>query len=153
MISLVLIKGEFALAWILFAAPIPLGIRWTLRGILAWQRNRLFAKKAVYTSGTVTGTANYGSVVTVKFQVSGQFIEFTQHLFFPWRYLPRRNKTGSWMPVSYDPENPALARIGPPASVAGWLENGLPVVAGLVVLLCGIRLLELTWPMLIALSR
>jgi len=150
---LILIKWELILIWTVFCAPVPLGIWMTFRGIRAWQRNRLLAGKAAYTSGTVVGTANYGSVVTVKFQVSGQFIEFTQHLFFPRRYFSGRDQIGSWAPVSYDPQNPALARIGPPESVAGWLENGIPMLAGLLVLVGGIGFLTLTWPMLVDLSR
>jgi hypothetical protein len=151
---LFLIKVESIVIWAVSCAPVPLGIWMTLRGILAWQRNKVLAKKAVYTSGTVIGTSNYGSVVTVSFQTTpGQFIQFTQHLFLPMRYFPRRNKTGSWAPVSYDPQNPGRARIGPPESIGGSLENGLPVLGGLVVLASGLELLHLMWPMLVGLVR
>jgi Protein of unknown function (DUF3592) len=151
---LILIRWEFAFACALFGAPVPLGIWWTVRGTLAWQRNKLLAKRAAYTSGTVIGTSNYGSIVTVRFQtMPGQVTQFTQHLYFPARYVPRRNKTGSWVPVSYDPDNPNLARVGPPESVAGWLENGIPVLGGLIVLVSGLGLLHLMWPMLAGLVR
>ena len=151
---LILIKWEFTVAWVLFAAPIPLGIWWTVRGILAWQRTRLLAKTAAYASGTVVGTSNYGSVVTIRFEDRpGQFTQFTQHLYFPMRYFPRRNQIGSWAPVSYDPHNPALARVGPPEAIAGWLENGIPVLAGLIVLVSGLGLLHLIWSTLFSLVR
>ena len=150
---LILIKWEFLAVCAVGFAPVLLGFWMTFRGILAWQRNKLLARRAVYASGTVIGTSNYGSVVTVKFKVSGQFIQFTQHVFLPQRYFPRRDQIGSWAPVSYDPENPTLARIGPPESVAGFLENGIPLLAGLLVLVGGIGLLDLTWPILVDLIR
>src|SRR5215831_16945691 len=143
MALLILIKWEFVVVWALFAAPIPLGTWWTVRGILAWQRIKLFAKRAAYTSGTVVGTSNYGSVVTISFEATpGQFTQFTQHLYFPMRYFPRRDKIGSWAPVSYDPQNPTLARVGSPEAITGSLENGVPVLAGLIVLVSGVGLLH-----------
>ena len=151
---LILIKWEFIVVWAVFCAPLPLGIWIAYRGILAWHRNRLLARRAAYTSGTVIGTSNYGSVVTVRFETTpGHFTQFTQHLFLPMRYFPRPNQIGSWAPVSYDPHNPALARVGPPESIAGWLENGIPVFAGLIVLMSGLGLLHLMWSTLLNFVR